>query len=531
MSLHFVELARPSSAADAAVVQQVTLIRPGIVAAAGAWIAPVTPPLGLAYLAAMVREMDVPVAVIDALGEAPDQLLEKDGFVFQGLTFAETVRRIPADATIIGISCMFTQDWPWTRLLIRAVRERFPDALIVAGGEHVTAVPEFCLRDCPALDVCVLGEGEETLVELIRAGGHRARFQGIAGLAFLENDRFVKTCGRARIREVESIPRPAWDLFPMEAYLSNRNAHGVYRGRSMGILATRGCPYKCTFCSNPLMYGKAWIAREVDDVLDEIQHYIDVYRAENIDFYDLTMIVKRQWILEFCEKIEKRGMKFTWQLPSGTRSEVIDDEVAAALYRTGCRNVAYAPESGSERTLDLIKKRVDLKNLLASIRAALRNNIVIRVNLILGFPHDTRSDLLKTVWFGWKLAVVGVHDAGFYLFSAYPGTQLFDELLAEGRIKGLDDEYFRSLLGYKNFLSFQNYCRHVRGPEVAFWRFFGMASFYAISFALRPWRFVALVKNIIKHESNTSLEQRLGAMVRQKAPAKAVTHPAQAGAV
>ena len=500
-------------------VKQVTLIRPVMVASSGSWNSTLTPPLGLAYLAAMLEDNGTKVHVVDAIAEGVEQYIEEDGYLFRGLTVEETVARIEPNSELIGISCMFTQDWPWMRILIRAIRERFPRAVIVGGGEHLTALPEFCLRECPELDFCVLGEGEETLVELVNNLDDPQKLREVAGLAFLNRGNYVQTCSRKRIRAVDELPYPAWHYFNMEVYLSSRNAHGVYRGRSMGILATRGCPYKCTFCSNPVMYGNLWMARSPADVLDEIELYMAKYGAENIDFYDLTFILKKSWILEFCSEIERRGMNFTWQLPTGTRSEVIDAEVSAALYRTGCRNVAYAPESGSPETLEKIKKQVHLDKLVDSIRAALGNGIVVRVNLILGFPHDRRKNLWQTLLFAWKLALVGVQDAGVYLFSPYPGTELFDELRQKGRIGALDADYFRSLVNYKSFFAPSQYCYAIGGRELAIWRFFMMASFFALSFAVRPWRAWQLVRMLIKNESETSLQQRLGVLLRRKSKA------------
>jgi radical SAM superfamily enzyme YgiQ (UPF0313 family) len=502
--LPIIDAIAPLPSSDGAARQHVVLVRPAQLSSPGAMSSPVTPSLGLAYLAAMLVEAGVSVSAVDALGEAVDQFREEDGYLVQGLSIEETVARIDASATVIGISCMFTQDWPWARRLIRAVRGRFPSALVVAGGEHITALPEFSLRDCPELDLVVLGEGEETIREIAlvardNSAQGRVALRGVPGVASIADGQYVAAPPRRRMREIENLPWPAWDLFPVAGYLDSRNSHGVYRGRTFGILATRGCPYKCTFCSNPVMYGNLWMAREVEDVLDEIQSYIDKYQVENIDFYDLTMITRRHWILDFCRRIDERGMKFTWQLPSGTRSEVIDAEVSAALYRTGCRNVAYAPE-----------KLVD------SIRAALGNGIVVRVNLILGFPHDRRKNLWQTLVFAWKLALVGVQDAGVYLFSPYPGTELFDELREKGRIGALDADYFRSLVNYKSFFAPSQYCYAVGGRELAIWRFFMMASFFALSFAVRPWRAWQLVRMLIKNESDTSLQQRLGVLLRRK---------------
>ncbi|MBX9787665.1 MAG: B12-binding domain-containing radical SAM protein [Pirellulales bacterium] len=514
--LSIVDLPAPRSAS----VKLVTLIRPAQVSSTNSWTEALTPPLGLAYLAAVLEENGTKVQVIDAIAEGVDQHIEEDGYLFHGLTIEETVDQIDRHTDLIGVSCMFTQDWPWLRTLMRAIRARFPRTVIVVGGEHVTALPEFCLRDCPELDYCVLGEGEETLLELVNSLDDPDRLRQVAGLAFLERGRIVQTCSRKRIRAVDDLPFPAWHYFNMEVYLSTRNAHGVFRGRSMGILATRGCPYKCTFCSNPVMYGNLWMARSPSDVLDEIELYMAKYGARNIDFYDLTFILKKSWILEFCSEIERRGLNFTWQLPTGTRSEVIDDEVSRALYRTGCRNITYAPESGSPETLKRIKKQVDLGRLTKSIRSALAAGVRVKVNMVVGFPDDTRRDMVKSVLFAWKLAFLGVHDAAFFLFSPYPGSSLFDQLRAEGRIGELDDKYFRSLVAFMDMFSATDYCRNMSGRELRWWRVVGMASFFGLSYLVRPWRLVKLLKNLIANESDTVLEQRLGAILRRPEPIK-----------
>ena len=111
-----------------------------------------------------------------------------------------------------------------------------------------------------------------------------------------------------------------------------------------------------------------YVMRAIPDVVDEIESYMKNYRADNIDFFDLTAIIKKEWTLGFCAEVKRRGLKFTWQLPSGTRSEAMDAEVLAAMASSGCRNVTYAPESGSTRTLKGIKKKVKLPRLFSSSR-------------------------------------------------------------------------------------------------------------------------------------------------------------------
>lgn len=510
--------------------QRVVLVRPARVSSKGTWSVPITPPIGLAYIAAVLVRGGHQVTCVDALAENVDQLIRDDVYMYQGLTIAETVERIPLDSAIIGVSGLFTQDWPWMRHLFRAIRDRCPSALIVAGGEHFTALSEFSLRDCRAIDIVVRGEGELTMLAIANNADNPARLREVPGIAYLdENDGYQQTVARGRVEAINELPWPAWDLFPMDVYMADCNAFGVYRGRSMAILGTRGCPYQCTFCSNPAMYGKLWMARDPSDLLDEIESYIAKYQASNFDFYDLTMVLKRDWILEFCRQIEERGLKITWQLPSGTRSEVIDEEVSAALYRTGCRNVTYAPESGSERTLDVIKKRVHLDRLIVSARAALRNKIHVKCNIIIGFPHETRKDVLKTIGLCWRLAVLGVDAAEIMCFSPYPGTQLYNELRADGTISDLTEDYFRSLVAFLDPFVPSKYCKKISGHELIFWRLFGMSSFFAISFALRPWRFVRLIKSMFTHKSETVLEHRLGAFFRRRMSSTASPTPVAAG--
>ncbi len=259
---------------------------------------------------------------------------------------------------------------------------------IVLGGEHATAVPELCLEDAPALLACAVGEGEDTVVELLEACVGRRDLAGVAGIVYRAADGPRRTADRARIRDVDRIPLPRWDLTPIERYLDGGLSFGVDRGRTMPLFATRGCPYRCTFCSSPRMWTTRYTTRAPALVVDEIEEYVRRYRVENIDFYDLTSIVKPDWILEFCRLLDARGLRITWQLPSGTRSEALDEPVLRAMYRSGCRNVSYAPESGSERTLEAIKKKVKLDHIEQSMRTAVRIGLNVKANILIGFPDE-----------------------------------------------------------------------------------------------------------------------------------------------
>ncbi|MBL8688767.1 MAG: cobalamin-dependent protein [Rhodospirillaceae bacterium] len=492
---------------------KICFVRPPSIINRVAYIGSLTPPIGVAYLAASARAAGLDVVVIDAIGEAPLQSTPIDEhLVLRGLAFEEIVRRIPRDADIIAISGMFSSEWTRIRPLVHMIAEHRPDAFFIGGGEHFSAAAELCLEQCPGLDAIALGEGEETLVDLARALQHSTDLSNVSGLVIRKPDAFHRTAPRPRLRKLDEIPEPAWDLVPLENYLSNHLGYGVDRGRSMPMLASRGCPYQCTFCSNPQMWGTRWIARNPVKVADEIERYVRTYSVSNVDFYDLTAIVKRQWIIDFCRELIRRELNITWQLPSGTRSEAIDREVAQLMYASGCRNMNYAPESGSEKTLTDIKKKVKLPRLTESLRDAVSEKVNVKINIILGLPDDRHVDVWMTLRFLVAMSWHGANDVSVGAFAPYPGSELYDRLVASGRITH-SDEYF-SKLAYVDISETVSYCPQISSRWLRFYVWLGFATFYGSNYLFRPWRLVRTLRNILtnKHESRgeMALSQLLG---------------------
>lgn len=517
-----VALTRRSAPASAEALP-VCLVRPPMVLAAWAHTMPTSPPVGLAYLAAVARDAGCQVTVVDAIAEDPEHYrpLGDSGLLLRGLEPAAIVASVPAGTQVIGVSCMFSHEWPTLRDLLDDLRAAFPGALLVAGGEHVTALPELCLAESEALDVAVLGEGEETFAELLAAVDEVRAGAALAGTVVRGRAGAVRGEPRRRLRAVDEIPEPDWNLVPLDRYLAHGYGFGVNRGRSLPLVATRGCPYQCTFCSNPAMWTTRWHPRDPVRVVDEIETGLRVHRATNVDLYDLTAIVRRDWILRFCDEIERRGLRFTWQLPSGTRSEALDAEVLGRLAATGCRNLSYAPESGAPEVLESIKKKVDLDHMRSSMRDAVRAGINIKANIMLGFPGETHRHVHQTLRFCVRMALDGLHDMSISPFSPYPGTELFDRLRADGRIGPLDDEYFHSLASYSDLRETASYSEHVSDRALGRYRLAGMALFYAVSYARRPWRLARSLWNVTVADTQDSrLEMALRDLVRRRANAR-----------
>lgn len=505
---------------------------PGIKTLSGLQMHTPNPPIGLAYVAAACREGGHRVTVIDATGEALDRIApmqSRPDILVQGLGPAEVAERIPADADVVGLGCTFSTLWPAAREILAEVRRCRPDLTIIAGGEHPSAVPEHVLAS-GLVDICVLGEGEETIVELLDCFDRREDVTGVPGLALVRGDRTVRTPARRRTKAIDAIPLPAWDLFPIQAYIERRQMNGVHQGRAMPILGTRGCPFRCTFCSSPQMWTTAYVTRDVGLLCDEIELYQRRYGATDFHFQDLTAIVSRRWILDFCGELESRGLRITWQLPSGTRSEAIDSEVCAMLAATGCKNLAFAPESGSQQIRDAVQKRVKLEHLLAAVRAALENRLSLSCFFVIGLPQETRATLRETLGLVRRLALMGVHDVGVAKFVPYPGSVLFRELLAAGRVEMSDAFYLSPIDLYGGGGVQTSYAPALSPRQLHRWMIRLYVNFYVLSFLRRPWRTLrTLIRAAMSGREETRYAKWLMDMVRTRPQWKRASAPVPSG--
>jgi radical SAM superfamily enzyme YgiQ (UPF0313 family) len=504
---------RPGTEAEAVRPLSIALIRPASllpISAHNVWVLD-APPIGLAYLSAALKRAGHRVRIVDAFGEAPDAITrDPDGYAINGLVAAQVVERIPADVDLIGVGCMFSNSWIYCRRTIAAIAAAHPDVPIIVGGEHATADWERLLRRVPEVLCCALGEGEETIVEVAARLSRGLPLDDVPGLAVRAADGSVRaTPPRQRITDVDAIPWPDWDSVPLAHYLDNQLTHDPYTARSMPMLASRGCPYQCTFCSSPQMFGTKWVARDPRCVVDEMAHYRDTLGARYFEFQDLTMVVRRDWIIDFAKLLIDRKLDVQWCMPSGTRSEALDAEVLGWMKRSGCRSFAYAPESGSPEELRRIKKKVQLPRMLDSMRAAVKVGMVTRSHLIFGMPGQTKRDVVRSLAFATRLAVAGVHDLACYAFSPYPGSELYDELVAEGRIEPAADDYDRVLAQniFTNYKLRRSWTPHLPWWSLGWLCVGTMAYFYLLQFVLRPTRVVALVRSLLHKRPHTYFQR------------------------
>lgn len=484
---------------------QVTLIRPPVYTTG--LIGPqLVPYLGVTYIAAAARQAGHIVDIVDMCGEDIDHTeVINDKYISYGMSFSSLRERIKP-SELIGFTCTFSQEWVFHRELIGYVHRFFPESIFVAGGEHVSALPEYCLDDCPELDICIIGEGEEVFVRLLDALVKKGRISEVPSLVYRSSNGggYCCTPRGTRIRGIDKIPLPAWDLIPLENYLSRGLNYHVRRGRTIPMLMSRGCPYQCTFCSNANMWGNPWIMRNTALVADEMGYYINHYKVTNFVFSDLTAVVNKESIVNLCNEIINRKMNVTWQLPT-LRTEAVDRQVLELMYHAGCRELDFAIESGSRKILDSVNKKNNPQKMVSLIKDGLHVGINLCVNIVIGLPQEGIKDFLITYKLVIKLALIGLQELNVFPFVPYPGSRLFEEFVKDKKII-LNNEFFLSLFGYADLRKAISWSSQFTPITLSVMRLVLLVSFYGLMFISHPRRLLKFIINIISGAHTTKLE-------------------------
>ncbi len=495
---------------------KITLVHPPLHVRNVKGLPAIQPPIGLAYVAASLREAGHEVAAVDGLGEAIGRVTDLgDGFFVHGLLPDEIAERIDPDTDVVGVSTMFSSFWPISRAVLEAIHRRLPEAALVCGGEHVTHCTDLVLRESPAR-WAVLGEGEETVCELAAHLAGEAGAPGpdrIEGLAYRDAEGRVRTNPRRRRRRsLDEIPWPAWDLFPVKRYIdAGLFASMSYEPaqRPMVVIGSRGCPYTCKFCSNEQMWGVHYFTRDPQDIADEMEAYMRAYGATDFHFLDLTPIINRRWAKDLCRELIERDLGITWKTAAGTRSEALDAELLRLMARSGCDELILAPESGSPRVLEINRKRIDLENVLEVVRTIRREKIPLRVSafMIIGFPEERLRDVLETYRYLLRMVWAGFSILFLNRFAAYPGSEYYDTALREGRVE-LSDAYFLDLDRNLDFTTgFTSWHPRWSSGFVHALRIGGYLVFYGAYYLLRPVTAARAVWGVLRNRPRSRFER------------------------
>lgn len=359
-------------------------------------------PYTLLCLAAVLKRDNYNVDIIDFLVERYN---------------AGRLQRMVQDVDVVGISVS-------SRTLNSAVRvardiKEMGNPFVIAGGPHATISPYDLLKD-KYIDVVVRGEGEETLLEILRKlDSDRRDLKDISGIAFCEGVDISLTRGRQFIKDLDSLPWPDRKIIDYSCY--KKRFWGL---RTFSVMAGRGCPYRCIFCSQ--VNGRVARWRSPDNVISEIKNIIMQFGIKAFIFMDDTFTMNRKWLERFLDILEKEKLSIYYKINGRINNMTYD--LLRRMKETGLRAITFGVESGDEEILKKIGKEINLEEVKRVCRWAESVELEVICNFMVGFPFEDSSSIDKTIEFAGSLPISFLNQS---LVTPFPGTELFDYLSRE----------------------------------------------------------------------------------------------------
>lgn len=379
-------------------------------------------PLSLLYLASYLKSKgykDVEVLDIDFLDSIEPHLENK-------------LRNFMPD--VVGITS-YTTNIAIAADIAKKVKETLADVITVIGGFHASALPERTLSEFVHFDYLVFGEGEVTLYEFMESLSQNRKPTGVAGVAFRNGERIEKGTFRPYIEDLDSLPFPDRGLVPIRKYVPDPGNY--FRLPSSAILFSRGCPFRCTYCSKSVFLHRLRY-RSADNFLDEVEDCAKKFRIYDFRLEDEGPTANPKKLRQLCEKILERGLKISWNCFS--RVDTVDGELLTLMKRAGCYHITYGIESADSQTLMRINKGIDLNRAGEIVQQTKKLGIECKVNFIFGFPWETVKDINKTIRYAMRISPDLV---SFNIFKPLPGSQLYSEMEKRGEIKHTKwEDYF-----------------------------------------------------------------------------------------
>lgn len=367
------------------------------------------PPPGLAYLAGYVRTKRHSVKVIDCNIEAPTV----DSF---RLFFKKEYVQNFSSIKVIGLTAM-TCNIKKAYRIAQICKEYYPAATIVFGGVHTTFVTDEVINN-KLVDIAVIGEGEITLAEILD-GKELNQIRGIVFKKSISDSQYqvVVNPPRERIDNLDSLPMPAYDLFPVLKY---KPAKGSYkRLPAMNMMTSRGCPGRCTFCSKTL--GNQMVFKSAGKIFGEIQYLINNYGIKEILFYDDTFTVYKNNVIKLCQLIIENKVDISWTCFA--RVDYIDFEMLKKMKKAGCHQIMYGVENIDQTVLKNINKKINYDQVINAVKWTKKAGITCRVALMVGSPGDTKEIIEKNIEFVNKL---NPDLLIANITTPFPGTAMFE---------------------------------------------------------------------------------------------------------
>ena len=395
--------------------------RYGALAPAGSY----APPLALCSLAGVTRKNGHETIIVDSQVE---ELGKK-----------ETLDRIKnLSPEIVGITST-TSTFLSAAELAKRIKNYDKNILVVAGGVHVSALPEESLLKYKDFDIAVMGEGEETFAELITVLKEKNSIEKVKGIAFRKNGEVVLTGSRPLIKDLDTLPLPAWDLLPDFPDAYNVQAQSVANSPSTSVCTSRGCTGKCTFCDRRI-FGDNLRAHSAEYVVKMIKDLYHNYGIRDIQFEDDNYVFFRKRLIKISEILKKEKLDLTWSCQA--RGDMVKLGTLKMMKETGCWMVLYGVESGSQKILDFMKKEISIQKMKQSIDETHKAGMLCKGFFIAGYLNEDKSTLKETYQF---IKNSKLDDISFHYYIPFPGSADYERARKFGNF----NENFSDMTYYK----------------------------------------------------------------------------------
>ncbi len=325
-------------------------------------------PTGLLYLAGMLCEHH-DFQIIDCFDE--------------NLTITQLLRRIERfGPDIVGISTIFSPQYPMALNIARKVKAQFPETMTILGGNHVSFVPADAVQK-PYIDLVVTGEGELTFKELVERLDRGQDIWDLEGIAYLKEGTPVITNRRPQITDLDALPIPPRTLLPKGQFVHSRT-----------IIRSRGCPFPCGYCSTAAFWGRNFRVRSPENVFIEMEDIVKNYSQNSIMFWDDNFLVSRRNAIGLFKLLIERKLIYPWGC--NTRLELVDEEVLELMAEAGCQAIFFGIESGSTRVLQKMQRAYTAEDVKRVVEICNRVGIVTKLGFMIGLPYESPEDIQET---------------------------------------------------------------------------------------------------------------------------------------
>ena len=369
-------------------------------------------PLGLAYLGAVAEQAGHSVTVIDCQGERLNYE-----------SFRQRIAGVPSD--VVGVTST-TLLYNSAKTIMEVAKEVHPNAINMIGGSHVSFWDENALKETKAFDLIVRKEGELTFLELLDRIQANKGFEDVLGTTVRTKNGIQRNEERPFLHDLDSLPSPAYHLLPLDSY--HRMGKTIFP-----IVTSRGCVQWCDFCSTVRMFGRGYRVRSPKKVVDDMEMLHSKYGESQFTFYDDAFTINRNHTLEMCADIKARKLDVEWDCE--TRVDAVDKELLEKMRDAGCITIWFGVESGSEKILDKMHKKINREQVREAFKMAQKVGMMTIASAVIGFPGETEETAWETINF---INSLNPDDIGCYIATPYPGTPMYEEVIKNGWLRVTD---------------------------------------------------------------------------------------------